>query len=438
IFSPYVNLSNAQTIFVRAENDVTGCYNTVTVTLRVDPIPSPEPNPTPIEVCDVDNDGFGQFDLEIRTIEIINGESNVAITYHETESDAETGSNAITGLYTNIVANNQMIYVRSENTLTGCYSLTENTLELIVDPAPEVPTTIEPYTICDSDDDGIAQFDLTFMDDEVLNGQDPLGVDLTYHTSEADALIGGNPIINVSNYTNNGNPQIIYVRLFDPITECFDIGQFEIEVSLPPLAIQPTQLSLCDDLGEVPGDEFTVFDLTVKNSEITGGNGSWSVDYYETNADAVAQVNAIPDPTQYTNTEINGQGANPQTLFAVVTDTNTGCVDMVTLTLRVLPNPTPTPSDLLPNIELCDDVNTGDGVEVFDLTENELLILNGEPGVTASYYERLDDANSGNNAIADPTQYTNTETPEQEIYVRVTNDVTGCYALVDFTIIVHP
>ncbi|MBF8151634.1 hypothetical protein ITJ86_17200, partial [Winogradskyella sp. F6397] len=82
--------------------------------------------------------------------------------------------------------------------------------------------------------------------------------------------------------------------------------------------------------------------------------------------------------------------------------------------------------------------NTGDGVEVFDLTENELLILNGEPGVTASYYERLDDANSGNNAITDPTQYTNTETPEQEIYVRVTNDVTGCYALVDFTIIVHP
>ncbi|WP_229720430.1 Ig-like domain-containing protein [Winogradskyella helgolandensis] len=438
IFSPYVNTSNAQTIFVRAENDITGCYNTVTITLRVNPIPSPEPNPTPIEVCDVDNDGFAQFDLEIRTIEITNGELDIAITYHETQSDAETGSNAIIGLYTNIVASNQTIYVRSENILTECYSLTQHTLQLIVNPAPQVPTVIESYVICDSDDDGFAQFDLTTKDEEILNGQDALAVDLTYHISAANAETGDNPIINVNNYINNGNPQIIYVRLFDPITECYDTGQFDLMVSLPPVAIQPTQLSECDGLGEVPGDEYTVFDLTVKNSEITGGNGSWSVDYYETNADAQAQDNAIPDPTQYTNTEINGQSANPQTLFAVVTDTNTGCVDMVTLTLRVLPNPTPTPSDLLPNIELCDDLNTGDGLEVFDLTVNETLIRNGELGVTISYYETQYNADLDIDPIPDPTQYTNIDTPEQEIYVRMTKVATGCYALVDFTIVVLP
>ena len=154
IVSPYVNTSNPQTIFVRAENDITGCYNTVTVTLRVNPIPSPEPEPEAIEVCDDDNDGFAEFDLTVRTVEITNGESDVVISYHETLSDAETGDNPITGLYTNIVPDNQMIYVRSENTLTGCYSLTQNTLELIVHPAPEVPTALEPYTICDSDDDG--------------------------------------------------------------------------------------------------------------------------------------------------------------------------------------------------------------------------------------------------------------------------------------------
>merc|ERR1712173_179661 len=109
IVSPYVNTSNAQTIYVRAENDVTGCYSTITVTLRVDPIPSPEPDPDPIEVCDDDNDGFAEFDLEIRTVEITNGEPDVVITYHETQEEAEQGINAITGLYTNIVADNQMI-----------------------------------------------------------------------------------------------------------------------------------------------------------------------------------------------------------------------------------------------------------------------------------------------------------------------------------------
>ncbi|MDN3494292.1 T9SS type B sorting domain-containing protein, partial [Winogradskyella bathintestinalis] len=443
IGSPYTNTSNSQTIFVRAQNDITGCYNTVTLTLRVDPIPSPEPNPDPIEVCDDDNDGFTEFDLEMRTMEITNGESDVKITYHETQSDAELGENAITGLYTNIVANNQMIYVRSESTLTGCYNLTQNTLELIVHPAPEVPTSIAPYTICDSDDDGLAQFDLTTKEEDILNGQDPAAVVLTYHVSAANAEDGINPIINVSNYTNTANSQTIYVRLYDPVTTCLDTGMFELMVALPPVAVQPTQLNECDDLGEVPGDEITVFDLTVKDTEITGGNASWSVAYYETNADAQAQENVIPDPTQYTNTEINGQGPNPQTLYAVVTDTNTGCVDFTTLTIRVLPNPTPTASDLLPNLELCDDLNTGDGEEVFNLrglagnNEQEELIRNGENGVTITYYEDLDDANSGTNAILDPTQYSNIASP-QEIYVRMTKDATGCYALVDFTIVVNP
>jgi gliding motility-associated-like protein len=201
---------------------------------------------------------------------------------------------------------------------------------------------------------------------------------------------------------------------------------------------------LCDDLGESPGDEMTEFDLTVKDVEITGGNASWSVAYYETDADAQAQINAIPDPTQYTNTSVNGLPANPQTLYVVVTDTDTGCVDFTTLTIRVLPNPTPTDSDLIPDLVLCDDINTGDGVEVFNLlgldgdNAQEDLILNGELGVTATYHETAEDADMGVNAIADAQNYTNIESPNQEIYVRVTNDVTGCYTVESFTIIVNP
>ncbi|NRB83042.1 MAG: T9SS type B sorting domain-containing protein, partial [Winogradskyella sp.] len=88
----------------------------------------------------------------------------------------------------------------------------------------------------------------------------------------------------------------------------------------------------------------------------------------------------------------------------------------------------------------CYDVNTRDGVEAFDLTENEVLLINGEAGVTATYHETLDDAYTGENAIADPTAYTNTniDIPEQTIHVRVTNDATGCYTLVQFIIRVNP
>ncbi|MFC0603952.1 T9SS type B sorting domain-containing protein [Winogradskyella pulchriflava] len=438
IASPYINTSNAQTIYIRGENDNTGCYSTVTLTLRVNPLPSPEQDPEPIEVCDDDNDGFAEFDLTIRTVAITNGESDVVISYHETQEDAEMGDNPLSSPYTNIVANSQMIYVRSESTLTGCYRLTLNTLELVVVASPEVPTSLDPLIICDADADGIAQFDLTERDADILGVQNPADVTLTYHVNAADAQSGNNPIINVGNYTNTGNPQTIYVRLYNPTSDCYDTGEFELQVELPPTAVQPTPLELCDDLGESPGNEMTEFDLTVKDQEITGGNASWSVAYYETNADAQAQTGAIPDPTAYTNTSVGGLPANPQTLYVVVTDTDTGCVDYTTLTIRVLPNPTPTPSDQLPDLELCDEINTGDGFEIFDLTENEVLLLNGENGVTATYHETPEDSDSGMNAIVDPTQYTNIETPEQTIYVRVTNDVTGCYTLVDFTIRVNP
>ena len=60
-----------------------------------------------------------------------------------------------------------------------------------------------------------------------------------------------------------------------------------------------------------------------------------------------------------------------------------GCIAYTTLTIRVLPNPTPStdPAD----IGLCDYDNTGDEIEVFDITINEAYIINGEPGVSIAY-----------------------------------------------------
>ncbi|SDS10232.1 gliding motility-associated C-terminal domain-containing protein [Formosa sp. Hel1_31_208] len=429
ITSPYENTSNPQTIFVRATNDITGCFvsTTATILLRVNPIPSPTV-PTDLEECDEDNDGFTEFNLEDRTLEIIGGELDIAITYHETQQDAETGDNALASPYTNIVMDEQMIYIRATNTVTGCYNASEVLIIRVLE-SPEVPVTIVDYVICDTNSDGITQFDLTTKDAEILGGQ--TDVTLTYHVTAADALTGNNAIANVGNYTNTSNPQTIYVRLVSNINGCVDVGQFDLRVELPPVAVQPTPLELCDD--EID-DEITVFDLTVKDVEITGGEASWSVSYYETDVDAQAQTNAV-DAGAYTNTSVNGLPANPQTLYVVVTDTDTGCVDFTTLTIRVLPNPTPT--EVLPELVLCDDINPGDMEEVFDLTTNEVLLLNGEVGVTPSYHETLEDAEEGINAIADPTMYTNTSTP-QLIYVRVTNDITGCYTIVNFTLLVNP
>ncbi|WP_179376213.1 T9SS type A sorting domain-containing protein [Winogradskyella wichelsiae] len=284
------------------------------------------------------------------------------------------------------------------------------------------------YVVCDDDNDGFALFDLTYVDVQVLGSQSAEDYTITYHETQSDAINGINALYYL--YVNNTDwLQIIYVRLEDNNTGSYDTTELSLVVNPTPIVTASTSLELCDD----DADEIAVFDLTIKDAEITNGNTDWSVTYYETNADAQAQTNVITNPTAYTNNSVNGYGANPQTLFVVVTDINTGCLGFTTLTIRVLPNPTP--SNTIPDLVLCDEINTGDEVEVFDLTVNELLIFNGEPGTSITYHVSESDAFSGSNSISDPTQFSNTVSP-QTIYARVTNNTTGCFAVVDFDIYV--
>ena len=285
------------------------------------------------------------------------------------------------------------------------------------------------YVVCDDNNDGFALFDLTNTDAQVLGSQSAADYTITYHETLSDATNGINALYYL--YVNNTNwLQIIYVRLEDNNTGSYDITELTLVVNPTPIVTVPTALALCDDS---TSDEITVFDLTIKDAEITGGNADWSVAYYETNADAQSQTNVIANPTAYTNRSVNGLLLNPQTLYVAVTDVTTGCLGFTTLTIRVLPNPTP--SNTIPDLVLCDEINTGDEVEVFDLTENELLIFNGEPGTSISYHVSESDAFSGSNSISDPTQFSNTVSL-QTIYARVTNNFTGCFAVVDFDIYV--
>ena len=276
IVSPYTNTSNAQTIYLRGENDITSCYATITLDLRVNPIPSPA-TPEAIEVCDEDNDGFTFFDIETYEIDIINGELDITLSYYETFANAQNAVEPLVSPYFNIVPDSQVIFVRAENDLTGCFNIVEQ--ELVTLPSPVLPVIIEDIVLCDEDYDEITVFDLTQRDDDILGDQTTVDFELTYHETLEDAQTGDNPIINTSSYVNLSNPQTIYVRLEDLNNGCVSTGEFDLIVTLPPVIVQPTPLEECDD--EL-ADEITVFDLTLKYDEITGGNPEWIVTYYET------------------------------------------------------------------------------------------------------------------------------------------------------------
>ena len=425
-----------QTIFVRIEDEmtaITGCYSITPYDLIVVRPPAAI-TPESYEYCDPDADGFGVFNLSSLDPEITGTLSNLIISYHETQSDAFNNINPIIGEYFNIVAYEQTIFVRIQDTTitTDCFSYVD--FSIIVNDVPQIELTPDILEVCDDDFDGFGLFDLSLANEQLLNGLDPLEFEVTYYETPENAETATSPIATPFSYTNlNPTNHEVYVRVENIITGCYNTALLPLLVNPLPIIVLPTPLALCDDL---LADAFTVFDLTVKNTEITVGDGSLEVVYYTTLLDAESATNAILDPTAYTNQAIDGAAPNPQTLHVRVTDLDTGCYDLTTLTIRVLPNPTPSPDPV--DLELCDDTSSGDGLEVFDLTIDEVFILNGELGVTATYHETLEAAESGENAIIDSQTYTNIETPLQTIYVRITNDLTGCYTLVDFNIIVHP
>ena len=454
--SPYENTSNNQTIYIRAEDSDTGCFVSTgyTLTLTVNPLPSPEIPDDPIEVCDVDNDGIAEFDLGNLTSEIIGGEPNIAITYHRTQASANSGGNPIdTSLpYGVSGSGSQMIYVRATNTNTDCFVTGE--LELISVASPEI-ANLEDLYVCDDNADGFAVFDLTQNNPNIIGSQNSADLIISYHTTQNDAETGDNAIIVPSMYTNTVNGQTIYVRLENENTSCIDVfdatsdNTFTLNVEALPAIVEPTPLQLCDDdYNNVPVAQ-TIFNLTSKEGEITGQAlppNTYEFNYYANEQDFIAG-NLIADPTSYENVSTN------QEIYVEVINTATRglCSDVITLTLEVLPLPSPSitdPDEL--RIEECDDNNDGIAANPFDLTEAGDKI-SGSENVELSYYKTENAAEDGDTSsaeyISDPTAYVNEPSYNsvnddglvvQEIYVRVDSGVNGnfCYVIVPIEIMV--
>ncbi|RAR46243.1 PKD-like domain-containing protein, partial [Flavobacterium lacus] len=434
----YTNTSNVQTIHVRVLNPVTGCYSTTTLDLRVEPLPILLIPINPITLCDDNNDGLATFDLGALVPGLLNGATDISISFHETEQEALDGNNDLSLSYLSILPWQQFIYVRAEHNTTGCVRVMM--LELNVNPRPEVPTNLPDIVQCDTDgnqQNGLSTFDLSVQTPLILAAQSGAASDyqVAYFTTEAAAISNIGAIVNITAYPNTSNPQTIWVRVTDLATGCFHTGSFDLIVNLPLALTIPDPISLCDEA--LPNNQFTVFDLTIRDNDITNGLGGYTVTYYPSFQEAQNNVNAIQNPTAYTNAI-----AAVQTLGVKVTS-QAGCVSFTTLTIRVIPRPEPL-FDPAP-IEECDDANPGDGLENFDLTQRALYILNGASltEFSLTYFESLADAETETNPIVDPTNYDSTNPDTQIIYIRVTRIPTNpleprCYEIVELELIVNP
>ncbi|MEZ4877988.1 MAG: choice-of-anchor L domain-containing protein [Flavobacterium sp.] len=426
IATPTTYLGNDnQTIYIRVENSLTGCYSTTTQLLRVTQGPVAN-TPLPLQYCDPNNDGFGIFDLDSKINEIAGGSlpAGVTVSFHETTTDALLGANPLVSPYTNINPWTQTIYVKVFYTTTGCSNYVN--LQLIVNPTPEATVPADLHECDYTGAVGYEPFDLTQAIPGTLGSIDPSTHTVTFYTSLADAQAGTANITNVASYINGViDQETIYVRVETTATGCFDIVDFDIIVDPLPMSIQPNypQYSVCDNDQSNIG--FEVFDLQSQVANILLGQTGMNVTFYPSLTDAQNDTNAITTPS-YQNTIIY-----VQTLGIRITNTTTGCYVISTMDIRVEPLPTPIPPTQ--PYTVCDDDQ--DGFAQFDLATLTTDILQGAT-YTLTFHETLTNAQTGDNPL--PMLYTNINPFVQIIYVRAEDPVTGCIGITMVELNVNP
>ncbi|RXR35496.1 T9SS type A sorting domain-containing protein [Flavobacterium piscinae] len=174
------------------------------------------------------------------------------------------------------------------------------------------------------------------------------------------------------------------------------------------------QLTACDT--EYNGTQ--TFDLTTVIPGLLGGQNpnDFTTAFYLSQTNAIANVNAIPNPTSYANS------TNPQLIWVSFVNNSTSEVTINSFSLQV----NPLPSLGTEVATACDDNN--DGIATFDFNEAVQIIYqvnNATPNsMLVQFYETQSDMETQSNPIG--YTYTNTS-PNQIIYIRIENLITGCF-----------
>ncbi len=404
----YITFSDA--IFVRVAYETTGCFYVYPFQLIVNPLPIAN-QPDDLEACDDDsNDQIAQFNLPLASAQVIgNQDPNLfSVSYYVNSLDAETGSNPLGEFFTG--QHNQTIYARIENNITGCYEVTS--FELIVNPHPFVP---EPLVNCDYDYDGLTTFDLTLAESDLFVTANP-DHSISYFETMADLENGTNNISDPTLYNNVSNPQTVFIKVFNPVANCYTSVPLELQANLPPAIDAQPVFEVCEtDTGIVDLSEITEsLLLQTINTQIV---------YYPSELDAINQTNTL-------NNSYNYQTFNDM-LFARIEFTTTHCYHIHEFSLLVNPLPIANPVN---NLETCDD--DYDGFFTFNLAVQNNTVLGAQnPGdFIVTYYNDLQMAENGNGALNNSySAYHN-----QTIYIRVEHIITGCYDITSFQTIIRP
>ena len=418
---PYSNTLQHETIWLRIADTTQSCYRVTSFDIEVQR-QAVANTLSDYELCDDtsdgdDTNGITTFDLTTKNPELLGTQpsSDFKITYYNTQAEADAGT-AGTELNTTLqnTSDPQTVYARIENSNNAnCYDT--KPLVLKVNPLPVV---ISEVTLkqCDTDTDGFISFNLTQAN--ILISQNHAQEVFTFYETLTDAEADVSPIANVTAYTNQTvTNDVVYARI-ETNKGCHRTAKVK-------LLVGATQLSntfhlnyeVCDDK-LVDNDDtngVAAFDFSDATAQVMAQlpqGQNLTVTYYETEADALAELNPIPDIANHRN--INAPGT--QNIYVRVdSDDLNACLGLGHhITLKVSPLPQ---KQTIPNYVLCSDTNTAS----FDLgTISSAVQGNQTEKLHITYHLNEQDA-INNVPIPNPQTYTNISNP-QTVFARVHYD----------------
>jgi gliding motility-associated-like protein len=325
-----------------------------------------------------------------------------------------------------------------------CPALSSNVVVTNYD-IPTLPTTsIADLKVCDNaidgnDANGETTFNLSLKTTEIVNNQ--TNVNVTYHLLQNDAISGAAPIT-----TYSGPNRIIYVRLRNTVTNCFNTTSFNAVVTPLPIVDNDVILKQCDD----DTDAISNFKLTEANVLISN-QLNLIFTYFATQENAIANVSPISSNSNDLVNETKYNSPHEGTVWARVVNEN-GCVRISKVNLKVSASQIPASFPKI-TLESCDvfidnenpiaDELANDGFAFFDFTPatNDILALfPTNQNLNVTFYKNQADALAESNPIdtTDPYGYRNITPNYQQIWVRidsnVNNDCVGLGQYVDLVV----
>jgi uncharacterized repeat protein (TIGR01451 family) len=266
-------------------------------------------------------------------------------------------------------------------------------------------------------DNNVGTFDLNQATNQALNGYNPSDFQVNFFLSLGELNANSNSISNVSNYVNVSNPQTLYMKITNTITNEIFVKNFDIEVANNPAIISFTE-TLCDfDLNV---NESTYYNLAEYNNFFSQ-NGNYTVTYYDSLENASNATNPLNQSEPYT---VFGYGNH--TLYVRVQKANIDCFSISTYTIFLTDcSQSGSPTSLfgcLPS-------------ECFNLTINTSNILNtlNPSNYEVSYYTSENDAINNSNPIANTTSFC--VSTNQTIFARLTNLQTNNFEVFSFELL---